>query len=481
MKIFFCNDGVLRLGNNQNESLLPMTMVQTAFNLRNDFEFFSRFMTHEITLEKGLTFANFIKCLAPWGDFWSMYTMTDLVAYNEYIKRPRAFKSVPYVHEIEFSHFVRVTPAHTHIINNQSIHNSELVHVLQSKHQHYMQLHIGVEFNIEQNYTLRGYTDFSPEINLDISEVPTYELLNSQMVLRRQSNVVFFEEGLKDVAENLDLNISKRQRNNIVWSNSMYNLGARHLADKDENFDDEDSISYVEGNVIFTLEQFMREAFRFLPTLPTDEHTKYSEIYRRCVDEHLAHDYGTMSKEEVEMALANKVLAHLHRMYEHQERIMSGFNYIEEKLKEFQEHHQEAKESSKILQFKPRQGKEEVSSLQQPDNNIVSMSNFKNSKVVQMPISEPTEDKDRSHVTIKLPKDPNAEIFAELVDYAQEEGIEIKERNSFYPNIPGKRRIIGILDPLSYDELRLDEFDKADFKPIEQIQEESGIPPSDDE
>lgn len=470
MKIFFCQDGVLRLGNNQSDYLIPMKEVQHIFRLPDDFEFFSRFMTNEVIIEEGSTFTSILRCLEPWMHFWSVYTMTELGEYFAFSKKPRIQKEVPYIHEIEFSHYVAVAPTNTHIINNQFVHNSDLLRVLNSEHKNFMSLNVGVNFNIENLYYLRGYSNFSSELNIDITLIPFVEWMNSRVSLRRCTNVIFYDNALHSVANFMDLKINKRNKYNLVFSKDMFNFGARHLEADGETTSQ--SYSYVEGATIFKFEEFIREFFRNLPQVPQTDNTSYSTIHRECVNIHLSKDYDPeLSDFEIEMALSDMVRNSLDRYNELSDTVQT----LQYKLQEI---NQQKNNQAKIVDFKPSnvisleaiKNKQVNSSLKLEDNNIIELSKFSQVKKMKMPDSiTTTSKKGEQKVTITYMKDPNAEMFDEIVNEALSNGVKLTLQSETFPSLPEHKRLMGLVDPLGFDEFNVANLNNPSFKTIEEI------------
>lgn len=471
MKLFFCKDGVLRLGNNHSDYLVPMTKVQDIFRLPNDFEFFSRFMTNEVIIEKDCTFANLLRCLEPWIHYWSVYTMTELGAYLAMCKQPRIQKEVPYVHEVEFSHYVGVLPTNTHIINDEAIHNSDLLRVLQSEHQQFMSLNVGVNFNIENTYTLRGYSKFSNDLNIDVSMIPFEEWMHSNIYIRRNTNVIFYENALRSVADFLDIKIGRRNKYNVVFSKDMFNFGARHLeADKQDG--PPESYSYVEGTTIFKLEEFIREVFRFLPQYPLKEHNHYSKIHRECINLHLSKEYDDdMTDLEIEMALADMISNSLNR-YEELAHTVSELKSTYKELMDKKESQNRVIpfKPSNIIDFNSAKEKTVDSAIQLEDNNIVELSKFAQIKHPRMPESITTKnEKGPQTIRIQYIADPNAEMFEDIVKYSLEDGVHLKTQSEVFPGVPEFKRIMGLIDPLGFKDFDVANLANKNFKTIEEL------------
>jgi sulfur relay (sulfurtransferase) DsrC/TusE family protein len=90
-KVIFCADGVLRVLvlDYNGSDLIPLKFLQeNVFKIENDFEFMIKVSGCPVIFEDGLTVGNFLKCLDPWGKYFSEVTEKDVVAFIDESKKP---------------------------------------------------------------------------------------------------------------------------------------------------------------------------------------------------------------------------------------------------------------------------------------------------------------------------------------------------------------------------------------------------------
>ena len=89
--IVFCNDGILRVKHLDNQPLIPLIDFQNE-SKEEDYPFMVKFWEDDTIFENGLTIGNFLNCLQPWENFWSLYTHKNISEYIKESKKPAIVK-----------------------------------------------------------------------------------------------------------------------------------------------------------------------------------------------------------------------------------------------------------------------------------------------------------------------------------------------------------------------------------------------------
>lgn len=85
----FCADGILRASFSEDKPMIPVKFLQEQSSFKdNDFRFWTKWWESKTFFEDGLTVSSFLKCLEPWGVFWSDLTGKDVVAYIKEVRKP---------------------------------------------------------------------------------------------------------------------------------------------------------------------------------------------------------------------------------------------------------------------------------------------------------------------------------------------------------------------------------------------------------
>lgn len=450
MHIYFCKDGNLRLMHPKTSQMIPMTDVQKIINMeKDDFLFFSRFLLNIVHFEKGLTVNKFFKCLEPWSYFWSLYSQVELNEYLKICNTPQLLKNVPFINEVEFSHVVNIQSAISHIIDNKTVHNENLDKVLNSEHSVFVNPLLGDSFNISNEYFLRGYTDISKDLNIDISDFPFVDYMNSQFVLRNKNNVIFEEDGIKDIMDIQDKKLTNRNIEHIVFSKNMFDIGGKHIRMSEDLWDY--SFSYIEGETFFEMGTLLREIFRHLPHQPILENTKYSNIFHEAinlVNEKIFTD--DEDKANVLQSLINHIMTQKNE---------ETYNEARKILAEKPDKPQKpvSLPTAQIIPFKQKNNKTSTVTKTPSDNGsaeVVHILNFKKK-----------EDKGHIHQSSGEEYDYNVDIFNQIIGIAHKQGIPIQDGEKIVTNTPQYNRVQGIIQNEIFKELDMSEFYSDNFKP----------------
>lgn len=87
MNLLFCKDQILRVESITSNSYIPAMYLQKNLEY-SDFEFFSLFFKNDFKLERDITFGEFLTCLEPWVDFFTILCKRDISAFMQELKKP---------------------------------------------------------------------------------------------------------------------------------------------------------------------------------------------------------------------------------------------------------------------------------------------------------------------------------------------------------------------------------------------------------
>lgn len=459
MKLFFCKDGILRVYSDPHTPMLPCTFIQEEMNLEgSDFSFFARFLTREATFEKGLTFQMFLKCLSPWVDFWSEFCQVDIHSYLQYVNRPHVIETSSYVDSIEFSTFTNVENAISYIIDNKLVRAEDVGFLSQNFANKFdPTLAIGASFNIQNMFYLRGYSSKVEHFSFDISSTPLIEYMYAPLTLRKKTNVIFSEEGTKSFME-MNGKSSRRQPSSsqLVFSKNF--VGNQRLV-TGSSFED-DSFSYIEGDYTFSLEELMREMFRFMPVTPITEANQYSLAIHKAFN--LAKEYEDKISHAELSAMIGEILEDIWeeaaKKYEEENYLPSdAANESFEEPSPNSEFKENNSSEDKVLQLNP-QKKLNTTSKDNNDSKVLSLADFKHKKTEKS--SEYDVDYAEIDAAIENPAEADHLIFKLMIKEAQIQNIELKDAFSVEQNYQPENRVMGILqtpsletfDPISFIE-----------------------------
>lgn len=88
----FCNDGVLRIKLDKYP-LIPATFVQEQYDNLDDLSFWSKWGKNQVIFEQGLTVGNFLSCIEPWVEYFSIVTQKDIFSYIQESRKPFLIKN----------------------------------------------------------------------------------------------------------------------------------------------------------------------------------------------------------------------------------------------------------------------------------------------------------------------------------------------------------------------------------------------------
>lgn len=87
-KLYFCNDGVLRVKYGEKSELIDLKFIQDQSEYKNnDFKFFKKWLNTEVFFEDKLDVYRFVLALNPWIDFMSEFLDIDLKSYISEAKK----------------------------------------------------------------------------------------------------------------------------------------------------------------------------------------------------------------------------------------------------------------------------------------------------------------------------------------------------------------------------------------------------------
>lgn len=452
MKIIFCKDGILRSFDYGNSKLLSLTYIQELLQMNDSFTFLSRFLTQEVVFEKGLTFNNFFKCLEPWAEFWENYTQNHISNYIKVGRTPRILKKNNYIEEVEFSNFINIQSSLTPIFRDSIVYNSDVLTIANSKHKEELFLSMTQNFTIDNQYCIFGYTQHSPQLAIDIVEVPYYEWMNAQFTLKRSSQVIFNEDGLKDAMDMQETKLTSRNIHNLVFSKNMLNLGGNHMEVNDSFIDS--SFSFVEGEAFFTLEQIMRNIFKFIPSSVLEDDTIYSNLIYESVQSVLNGTFKLTSETNTANVIYSLVQSKLVNYYENintNPKLSENNEEPEPNDKVLVNDFNQNSQNSSVLQFNKNDKNSSFESKPKNSDNIISFNNFKKSDEDNKPI-----------IPIISPElTENSQIFSQMISYAEEDNEELIDSNTIYPNDPHNNRIMGVTCENLMPYLNIEDFHKT--------------------
>lgn len=441
MKLFFCADGVLRLYADEHTPMLPCTFIQEEMDMvGEDFAFFSRFLDKEATFEKGLTFQGFLRCISPWADFWSMYSQVNLDSYLSFTNRPYLAKSKPYIDSIEFSTFVSVDSGLAYLIDNKLVRAEDMGFLSENfGHKFEPTLALGASFNIQNMFYIRGYSDRVEHFSFDITNTPVYEYMYAPLTLRKRTNVIFSEEGSKSLLEMRGKSGKKQVKSStLVFSKDL--PGFQRLVTGDA-FED-DSFSYVEGDHCFSLEEIMREIFRYMPPEAITSSNKYSEIIHSAFDA-ISEYEDVYSQEQLSELMSNII-----------------DDFWDQEIKEYEEkmnseiQKEAPAKSAKVTTMAPQQSKNlkdntfDNVTIKEKDSKVLSLQDFREKK-------ENEKNHNDEHIN---PKHEDHMVLLMMVEEAKKQNIPLKQAFDIAQNHQPQNRVLGILqepaletfDPLSF-------------------------------
>lgn len=446
MKLYFCKDGVLRVFHNMDEPMLPCTFVQEEMDLAGeDFVFFSRFLTKEATFEKGLTFQNFLRCLAPWIDFWTTYTQVNLDSYLHYVNKLHVVQDEPYVESIEFSTFINIESGIAYIINDKLV-RAEDIGFLMDRFSHQLDptLALGAAFNIENMFYLRGYNKKVEHFSFDITNTPVYEYMYAPLTIRKRTNVIVSEEGSKTLMQMKGTSSKKQVKSpNLVFSKDF--PGTQRMI-TGSSFED-DSYSYIEGDHAFSLEEMIREIFRYMPIEPITEANDYSQAIHQAFK--LCNEYeGKVTSSDLSAIIGGvleDIWAKQLNKYDEDNYLPQDKNFQDNITEKALKITAEEKEDSKIvpLYVEKTQGNNNVGN--NDTNNVLSLKDFKQKKQSD---SMTYHDVD---ISIDDDKEADDKIYQLMVVEAKSQGINLKESFALEQNHQEENRIMGILQEPQFE------------------------------
>lgn len=439
MKLFFCKDGVLRLYSNENTPMIPCTFIQEEMGLvDNDFAFFSRLFNKETTFEKGLTFQTFLRCLSPWIDFWSSYSQIDFESYLSYVNKPHLQKENSYIDHVEFSTLVSVESAMSYLIDGKNVRTEDIGFLHSNFREKFNPtIAIGTAFNIENLFYLRGYNNSIIHFSFAIIHTPLSEYMYAPLTLRKINNIMFNEDGSKSIMELQGKSIKKQPiSDSLVFSK---NFPGKQRVISGNSFEDE-SYSYIEGEHTFSLEQLMREMFRFMPIQPITESSDYNDIIHESLSINSSYE-GKMSRESLSYQIGMTMDSLIDDKYGTNEN-----NDEQEDNDSIDKNIKSQNTQNKIfnLNLDKNEGEKKEHIFNQSiekENKVLNLKDFRDKKEKKVNLTE----------EINEQQDEDFNIILHIVEQARLKNIPLQDSFLVEQSHQLENRVMGILQPTLFE------------------------------
>ncbi len=197
--IYFCVDGVLRATPLDSKGvLIPLTFIQQNEN-KSDLAFWGQWWHSSVIFEKGLTVAQFLRCIAPWAHFWGELTQTDISAYISEMRKPHLVshldESEDKIDWINLSVMTTLKPEISYAPDDSILaHSFKVNEWLNAK----KQTQLTGEWHIDSVYALTGYV-IGKEEHYAVDYMPMNKLANLPLVLDDKQYIVIDDHYLKAI------------------------------------------------------------------------------------------------------------------------------------------------------------------------------------------------------------------------------------------------------------------------------------------
>lgn len=165
----FCNDGVLRIKLDKYP-LIPATFVQEQYDNLDDLSFWSKWGKNQVIFEQGLTVSNFLSCIEPWVEYFSIITQKDIFSYIQESRKPFLIKNDLFDSAITWVclNYVTELSACLKDENGQELNKASTL--------------LNGQWTSHENYKLTGYSEGKSQHH-SIEHLPLNSICNMPLVL----------------------------------------------------------------------------------------------------------------------------------------------------------------------------------------------------------------------------------------------------------------------------------------------------------
>lgn len=222
--LYFCADGILRARFSEDKPMIPVKFLQEQSSFKdNDFRFWTKWWESKTFFENGLTVSSFLKCLEPWGVFWSDLTGKDVVAYIKEVRKPVIVSNDPseVFDWIQLSHCIE-TDIESEFFESEE--DKELFSEdLNAWFNSAKKMRLTGEWNIYNTFTLHGFKN-GEDINYGVEYTSINKLANVPLVLNPKITVSFNEHQLRRYYDKDNASIIKKGAFGVVKLDNYFHL-----------------------------------------------------------------------------------------------------------------------------------------------------------------------------------------------------------------------------------------------------------------